>query len=232
MKKQSGFTFFELILSLVLTTILTGIVVEMIAGPLRSYLESTKQTVKVDIGEQTVDNVAKELRTALPFTVKIEKTQNGQALVFRKILYKGIIVPHHLSQNSLPILGSLPQELLSLSSLKIYLPLSLENKLLDVQLKQDLHQDVLMTGSHLLDGSHPLPFYIVSPVLRYVWDQNAKTLKRIDQGVHEDVIANQVQDCQFIAIHDNKSQGMLVSLSIGDVNPIKMKQPILYEITL
>ncbi len=92
MHKESGFTLIELIFTLVITGILAGIVIEIIAGPIRSYFWVTQQSLRVETAEQALDNMAKELLLALPETIQIENEKSIQSLTFRKILNKGLNV--------------------------------------------------------------------------------------------------------------------------------------------
>ncbi len=92
MSKQSGFTLIELIFTLVITAILAGIVIEIIAGPIRSYFWVTQQALRVETAEQALDNISKELLLALPQTIQVENEKTIQSLTFKKILNKGLIV--------------------------------------------------------------------------------------------------------------------------------------------
>lgn len=91
MKKLGGFTLIELILTLVLSGILASIVVEIIAGPIRSYFWVAQQAVKVQNAELAMGNLARDLQWAFPSSVHIESQNNTHTLIFKKI--RSVVFP-------------------------------------------------------------------------------------------------------------------------------------------
>ncbi|HRE31100.1 MAG TPA: type II secretion system protein, partial [Candidatus Berkiella sp.] len=87
MKKQTGFTLIELIITMVISAILASVVIEIIAGPIRSYFWYAKRSALVNIAESNFDTIQQDLRNSLSESVVIQNTQHTQNLSFRKILH-------------------------------------------------------------------------------------------------------------------------------------------------
>lgn len=237
MKKQSGFTFIELILTMVLCSILAGIVVEIIAGPIQSYFWYTQRSLFVDMAEVSLESIQSDLKNSLPQSVVINSQPEKQELQFRKIFYKGVTLPTKNGATQLLTLNSpLPESIIlevRNGPLFIVFPAAKD------------HKDKLYPFSLVNTGDvseiklnealpsflqKPMPFFIVSSLTKYECLQEAHTLVRITQFSAQNsekfLIANQVSDCQF-TLQNLQPPSVLVSLSFGeDKSHIKLTQPI------
>jgi MSHA biogenesis protein MshO len=70
MKRPSGFTLLEMIISIVILGILAGMVAVFIAKPVQGYIDSTRRAQLTDMADLALKRMALELRTALPNSVK------------------------------------------------------------------------------------------------------------------------------------------------------------------
>jgi MSHA biogenesis protein MshO len=84
---QRGFTLIEMIVVMVITGILGGMIAIFISGPVQGYLDSARRAEITDIADTAMGRITRDLRTALPNSVRI--TQVGSAYYLEFIPTKG-----------------------------------------------------------------------------------------------------------------------------------------------
>lgn len=82
----SGFTLIEMIVVIIILGILSGIVVMILRGPMMSYAHVEKRARLVDIAETALQRMTREIRLALPNSVRVSGTT---ALEFLRTLDGG-----------------------------------------------------------------------------------------------------------------------------------------------
>lgn len=71
---KSGFTLVELVVTITLSTIVVGFMSMFISVPVRAYADQTRRVELVDIAENTLRRVARDIRRALPNSVRTTAT--------------------------------------------------------------------------------------------------------------------------------------------------------------
>ncbi|MGE3318369.1 MAG: type IV pilin protein [Candidatus Berkiella sp.] len=232
MKKQNGFTFIELILTMVLSAILAGIVVEIIAGPIRAYFNYTQRSYLVDTAEASLEMIENDLNQSLPGSLNVK----NQELEFREILYKGMALPmQDQKARFLTLNEPLPKTVIDeidQRPLFIVFPSVSANKeqLYSFALVNAENAKQIKLNDHPGFLNKPMPIYIVTQLTRYECSQEQRTLQRLTQlsasSSEKNLIANEVSDCQFTRLA-NEPKGVLVSFRLGtEKNHIELKQPI------
>lgn len=233
MKKECGFTLIELILTLVLTAILAGIVVEIIAGPIRSYFWITQQALRVENAELAMANITRDLQMALPSTVQIENKIESQSVVFRKILFEGLIVPDEKNNAKLlSILGKFGQTLDMSKSYTLFFPLEPnENKFYIVHAKDNTtNGELIFSDDMIARQEKPRPFYLLSNPIQVECKKNTHAMERIEEQ-NSALVNDSILGCQFSLFQENTYKGVLVSMVIGSkaAKGVRFTQPILFE---
>jgi len=77
---QSGFTLVELVITIVLTTIVISFMAIFISGPVSAYNDQSRRAELVDVGENSLRRIARDIRRALPNSVRVTATGNVVAL--------------------------------------------------------------------------------------------------------------------------------------------------------
>jgi len=85
----SGFSLIELVIVIILTGILAGVLFTMIRGPLQAYLQVERRVVLVDIVETALQRMTREIRLALPYSVRVDSPGGLQAVEFLRTLDGG-----------------------------------------------------------------------------------------------------------------------------------------------
>jgi MSHA biogenesis protein MshO len=75
--RQRGFTLVEAILVMVITGILAGMVAVFIRGPVQNYVDSAARAELTDTGEFALRRMARDLRAALPNSVRVNAAQTS-----------------------------------------------------------------------------------------------------------------------------------------------------------
>lgn len=70
-KLQTGFTLVEMVIVIVITGIIGGIVAVFIQAPVQGYVDSARRAELTDIADTAVRRVARDVRTAVPNSVRI-----------------------------------------------------------------------------------------------------------------------------------------------------------------
>ncbi len=78
--KQSGFSLLELILVIVLLGVLASGAGLLITRPIEAYNDQLRRQQLVDQGEMALRQIARDLRRALPNSVRVTPTGGGWAL--------------------------------------------------------------------------------------------------------------------------------------------------------
>ncbi|TNC96193.1 MAG: hypothetical protein FD121_1203 [Gallionellaceae bacterium] len=70
MRRQSGFTLVEMIIVIVITGIIGGIVAMFLRAPVQGYVDSARRAELTDIADTALRRVSRDLRLALPNSVR------------------------------------------------------------------------------------------------------------------------------------------------------------------
>ena len=71
LKFQRGFTLIEIIVVMVITSVLGGVVILLTRGPMQGYVDSARRAGMSDIADIAISRITRDLRTALPNSVRI-----------------------------------------------------------------------------------------------------------------------------------------------------------------
>ena len=80
MRNVDGFTLIELVLVIVLSTIVVSFMAVFIAGPVRAYTEQVRRSELVDLAENSLRRIARDVRRALPNSVRVTTSGSVVAL--------------------------------------------------------------------------------------------------------------------------------------------------------
>lgn len=75
-----GFTLVELVITISLTTIVVSFMAVFISGPVRAYVDQTRRAELVDVAENSLRRIARDIRAALPNSVRVTTTGGVVAL--------------------------------------------------------------------------------------------------------------------------------------------------------
>ena len=76
----AGFTLVELIIVIVLTGVVAAITAAFITRPIEGYVDLTRRAALVDSAESALRRMARDIRIALPNSVRVTNTASGYAL--------------------------------------------------------------------------------------------------------------------------------------------------------
>lgn len=77
---QHAFTLVELLITIVLTTIVISFMTVVISGPVQSYTDTSRRAVLVDVAENSLRRIARDVRRALPNSIRITTSGSVVAL--------------------------------------------------------------------------------------------------------------------------------------------------------
>lgn len=77
---QKGFTLVELVITITLTTIVVSFMALFISGPVRAYNDQGRRAELVDLAENSLRRVARDVRRALPNSVRVNASGSVVAL--------------------------------------------------------------------------------------------------------------------------------------------------------
>lgn len=86
-RRAGGFSLIELIVVMVIVGILAGMIAMFIVNPVRGYLDSTRRAVLVDIANTALMRMARDVRLALPNSVRV--SQNGGVFYLEFLMLDG-----------------------------------------------------------------------------------------------------------------------------------------------
>jgi MSHA biogenesis protein MshO len=75
-----GFTLVELVITIALSTIVVGFMAIFISGPVASYNDQTRRAQLVDLAENSLRRIARDVRRALPNSVRLNSSGGVTAL--------------------------------------------------------------------------------------------------------------------------------------------------------
>ena len=79
-RNARGFTLVELTITIVLSTIVIGFMAVFIAGPVASYNDQTRRAELVDLAENSLRRISRDIRRALPNSVRLNVSGSVMAL--------------------------------------------------------------------------------------------------------------------------------------------------------
>ena len=79
-RSQRGFTLVELVVTITLTTIVISFMAMFVAGPVRAYNDQTRRAELVDVAENSLRRIARDIRAALPNSVRVASAGGAVAL--------------------------------------------------------------------------------------------------------------------------------------------------------
>ncbi len=82
MRKLNGFTLIELIVTMVITVIVALLLVNIISVPMEGYGDMKRRAELVDIAEITLHKMSREIRQALPNSIKITSSGTVTSIAF------------------------------------------------------------------------------------------------------------------------------------------------------
>jgi len=77
---QKGFTLVELVITITLTTIVVSFMAMFISGPVRAYNDQGRRAELVDLAENSLRRIARDIRHALPNSVRVSASGSVVAL--------------------------------------------------------------------------------------------------------------------------------------------------------
>lgn len=80
--KQSGFTLVEMIIVIVITGIIGGIVAVFLKAPIQQYMDVARRAELTDIADTAVRRMARDIRTAVPNSVRVTGASPNFAVEF------------------------------------------------------------------------------------------------------------------------------------------------------
>ncbi len=87
--EQHGFTLVEMIVVIVITGIIGGMVAMFIRAPMQGYVDSARRADMTDIADTALRRITRDLRLALPNSVRVAGTCNGTSTCFIEFLPTG-----------------------------------------------------------------------------------------------------------------------------------------------
>ena len=79
-RRVRGFTLVELVLTIVLSTIVVSFMAVFISGPVASYNDQSRRAELVDLAENSLRRIARDIRRALPNSVRLNLSGSTVAL--------------------------------------------------------------------------------------------------------------------------------------------------------
>lgn len=80
MKAQHGFTLVELVIALTLSVVVTAFAAMFLTGPVRGYTDQARRADLVQSAESALHRISRDIRSALPNSVRIVPAGSGFAL--------------------------------------------------------------------------------------------------------------------------------------------------------
>lgn len=79
-RRAAGFTLVELVITIALSTIVVGFMAIFIAGPVDAYTDQARRAELVDLAENSLRRIARDIRRALPNSVRLDVSASVAAL--------------------------------------------------------------------------------------------------------------------------------------------------------
>ncbi len=80
LRRQGGFTLVELVITMVLSTIVVAFMSQVIAGPVQGYVDQTRRAELVDLADNSLRRLARDVRGSLPNSVRVRTNGSVVAL--------------------------------------------------------------------------------------------------------------------------------------------------------
>lgn len=80
MRRRHGFTLIELLVTIVLTAIVVSFMAMFIVAPVRSYTDQTRRAELVDLADNALRRIARDVRRSLPNSVRVSTAASVAAL--------------------------------------------------------------------------------------------------------------------------------------------------------
>ena len=117
--RQRGFTLVEMVVVIVITGIIGGIVAMFIRAPVQGYVDSARRAEMTDIADTALRRMGRDLRLALPNSVRVSGTCDGAAACYLEFIptssggrYRvdapGNILDFTASDSSFDVIGPMP----------------------------------------------------------------------------------------------------------------------------
>lgn len=87
--RQKGLTLIELVTTMALTTVVIGFVAVFISGPVDAYMQTSGQAELLDATQTSIDRLARDIRAALPNSVRIATPGTTTAIELLETLDAG-----------------------------------------------------------------------------------------------------------------------------------------------
>lgn len=87
--RQSGFTLVEMIIVIVITGIIGGIVAVFMRAPVQQYMDVARRADMTDVADTALRRISRDLRLALPNSVRVAGACNGAGSCFIEFLPTG-----------------------------------------------------------------------------------------------------------------------------------------------
>lgn len=84
--RQRGFTLVEMIVVIVITGIIGGIVAIFLQSPVKGYVDSARRAEMTDIADTALRRITRDLRLALPNSVRVTGACDGSAACYLEFL--------------------------------------------------------------------------------------------------------------------------------------------------
>jgi MSHA biogenesis protein MshO len=84
-----GFTLIEMIVVIILIGILSGVLFTILRGPMRQYVQVQQRAALVDIAETALQRMTREIRLALPNSIRIRSSGSVTSIEFLRTLDGG-----------------------------------------------------------------------------------------------------------------------------------------------
>lgn len=235
MHKIAGFTFIEMILTLILISILGAVIVEVIAGPIQAYFWVADRSLKFENTELGLENMADEIKNAFVPSITFDETKDEKHFTFRKVLYKGIFLPQADEQRASFSIGKqLVHEASYGKFFDVYFPVLSKDKTQLYRTRLDETSGKLIVEDNTsIPLRTPALFYLLSDPIRYICGKNSSLLERIDLVTQDkSLLGYQIKNCEFNLFQRGTQQGILIALEVGlatEKKSLKMIEPIFFE---
>ena len=121
-KLQTGFTLVEMIMVIVITGIIGGMVAMFLTGPINQYMDIARRAKMTDIADTALRRMSRDVRTALPNSVRITASGANTYIEFLpmkgsgryrsaqdcRVVCAGDILDFNIADASFDVLGPMP----------------------------------------------------------------------------------------------------------------------------
>lgn len=231
MKRARGFTLIELIITLIISAIIATTMIEIIAGPIRSYFWVSQRVIPVFSLEHALEVSKIEILQALPGSLQVSNEQDKQRLLFRKILYSGF-VQNDSEKTNLKILSNWDTTMVNSAPIVVYFP-SQPDKLFQGKMINGNNNNELVLDGKPKKSVTPQRFYLLSNVIVYQCDNKKKQLERFENN-ESALLNNNISTCQFSLNHEPKSLFLMLNVKANTKSkePLVMTLPIMLGIAI